>query len=364
MRLRQLTAVGANGAGLSAIWPLAARFSPGSLLQKLSTLFRGANSEVPKSTQTVDVASVLKTVSDEAAHNPETALRAWHAAREFKPDDTAVLLKLSALYLAQGDVVGAKRHIEQILDNDGSHAEALALREFIDAKAEGRSYMLAGIEEGARRNFDKMRTLYAQAQEPLERALSLNAESVPVRNFLIQSLCEQGKFEEAKGHIEAALQEDEHSVPALCAKGRILIVEDKLSEAMEVLNKAKVADPKAPDPDFWLSFVYQGMAEVQEKSGHLKWFIGDEKGSPGAQELMVEALLSAVSADQKASSSTAEGLKMRQLAQIQASQVGWNDGMGELSRIERLIPPPSTEGLPKTPSPDVQDGWRRPVNTL
>ncbi len=192
-----------------------------------------------------------------------------------QPDDGGLRAQLAMLYLAEGNDAQAIEELERAVESGetpGREQSMLALtylkqKNFDEALRVAQdlitvnpdsaySQNLLGVILGAKGDV-------RQARGAFDKALQLDAAFSPAALNLVRFDVQEGKLERARERLDELVRHDENNVSAMLALAQLADAENDREQAVEWLEKARVADAKAMAPRLVLTRYYLHMGELE-----------------------------------------------------------------------------------------------------
>ncbi|HQR71465.1 MAG TPA: PEP-CTERM system TPR-repeat protein PrsT [Burkholderiaceae bacterium] len=219
----------------------------------------------------------------------QPAAQYYGAASGAPQQQSLARIRLGQIALAQGDLAGGIRILEEVAATEGTPVQAdLALiagytRSGDSAKAlqtaqaltkkqpnSALAYQVLGAVHGSRRE-------YAAARAAFDRALAIDPVYLPAAASLAKLDLADGKPAEARGRFEAVVAKDPKNEQALLALAEIMVrMRAPVSEVEAVLKRAVAAKPESPSARVALIGIYlqgnrsrEALAAAQEASAAL-----------------------------------------------------------------------------------------------
>lgn len=159
----------------------------------------------------------------------DDAMASARKATRAQPDSVLARLRLSELYLAQGDVDAAHNTLATLPDSAGSHHAVPSAQGFVE---------LFRLHPG-------------KARQYFESALAQNSANPQNHLGLGLTLLREGKLEQGRQQIEYAVSLDPLRSVLRSYLGRAYFEEKRAGEAVKQWDLAKQFDPNDPTPYFY-----------------------------------------------------------------------------------------------------------------
>ena len=153
--------------------------------------------------------------------------------------------------LLQGDSKGALDAFEAASQADPTKADS-----YVNM---GRVFVQEGDEQ--------------RAQEVLEKALAMDNTLARTHYFYARALRNQGRYDEALGHLRIAEQQYPQDRVVLDDIGRILVLPHRYQDAIEELKRTLAIDPEDLQANYNLMLCYRGLGNNEQAAEYQKRYL-------------------------------------------------------------------------------------------
>jgi Flp pilus assembly protein TadD len=148
--------------------------------------------------------------------------------------------------LLQGDLKGAQAAFEKVTEIDPANPDGWV------------NIGRAAVQEG---DMDRARTV-------LEKALSLNPDLARTHFFYAKVLRNDGRYDDAAGHLRKVLTQYPRDRVVLNDLGRILFLQRRYGEAVNILQSVMAIDPEDLQAHYNLMLCYKGLGDDKQAHEH------------------------------------------------------------------------------------------------
>jgi len=235
-----------------------------------------------------------------------------------QPDDSSLRAQLAMLYLAEGNDAQAIEELERAVES---------------GKAPGREQSMLALTHLKQKNFDEALRVaqdlvtvnpdspYSQnllgvilgakgdirlAKDAFAKALQLDPIFSPAVLNLVRFDVQEGKLDRARERLDELVRHNGNDVSAMLALAQLADAENDREQAVEWLEKARVADSEAMAPRLVLSRYYSRMGELDRAREIVREVVAIDSRNPlalmalGRVEMASQDYRAAVSAFEKA----------------------------------------------------------------
>src|ERR1700730_8306464 len=200
---------------------------------------------------------------------PDLALQQYQKAAALEPENQAVKTQVGISQIEAGQGAQGLATLEQVFGTEAGApiagpalvASELRAQRFDKAAEVAASlikrdakhpvyYTLLGIARAGQQNF-------SEAERAFRAALAINSDLPATTSDLAQIYTATGRVDEARNLYNALLAKNPNEVSALLGLADTFIAQQKWSEVIDAINRARTAPPDTPAPGLKLLGVYE-----------------------------------------------------------------------------------------------------------